>query len=232
MRCFGHEKRRCTDTSISRCESLAIVGTGIGKGRPEKYPEEVIRQDMTHFQLTEDMTLDRRIQRSKIMIEGQWQSSIVQFPYQYYFYYFSAILFFCFIVSLASVIILFVIATVPLSIVFIINFFTTLFVLHTRFLICFTLSGGSSRIDLSTSQGRGKTADTPPSPGPPCGMILGSVIVVHLHLTVHFLCANLKSLIGDSSVSPHPTPPHPTIYSWVFGITFVLFFSKVSFCES
>ncbi|KAK4364751.1 hypothetical protein RND71_016109 [Anisodus tanguticus] len=34
-----------------------------GRGRPKKYWGEVIRQDMAQFQLTEDMTLDRRFMR-------------------------------------------------------------------------------------------------------------------------------------------------------------------------
>lgn len=33
--------------------------------------EEVIRHDTTHLQLTGDMTLDRRLYRSRIRVEGQ-----------------------------------------------------------------------------------------------------------------------------------------------------------------
>lgn len=39
--------------------------------RSKKYLEKVIRQDLTHRQLTEDMTLDRRIWRSRIRMEDQ-----------------------------------------------------------------------------------------------------------------------------------------------------------------
>lgn len=34
-----------------------------GRGRPKKYWEEVIGQDMAYLQLTDDMTLDRRIRK-------------------------------------------------------------------------------------------------------------------------------------------------------------------------
>lgn len=38
-----YEKRSCTNTCIRRCERLSIVGMRRGKGRLEKYLEEVIR---------------------------------------------------------------------------------------------------------------------------------------------------------------------------------------------
>ncbi|KAF3644817.1 U2 small nuclear ribonucleoprotein B'' [Capsicum annuum] len=42
------------------CERLALDGFRRGRGRPKKYWGEVIRRDMEHLQLTEDMTLDRK----------------------------------------------------------------------------------------------------------------------------------------------------------------------------
>lgn len=51
------EMHRCP---IRRCEGLAVVGVRRGRGRPNKYWEEVIWQDMIHLQLTENMTFDRR----------------------------------------------------------------------------------------------------------------------------------------------------------------------------
>lgn len=36
MRWFGYVKRRCMEASIRRCESLAIVDSGRGRGRPKK----------------------------------------------------------------------------------------------------------------------------------------------------------------------------------------------------
>ncbi|KAG5581552.1 hypothetical protein H5410_052179 [Solanum commersonii] len=45
LRWFEHVKRRCTDAL----------------SRPKKYKGEAITQDMTHLQVTENMTLDRRL---------------------------------------------------------------------------------------------------------------------------------------------------------------------------
>lgn len=50
---------------VSRYKSLVVVGLRRGRGRPKKNWGEVIRQDMKHLQLMEDMTLDK----------GAWRSS-------------------------------------------------------------------------------------------------------------------------------------------------------------
>ncbi|XP_055821984.1 uncharacterized protein LOC129890457 [Solanum dulcamara] len=70
LRWFGHVKMRDNDASVRRCERLAIDGFRRGKERPKKYWGELIRQDMAQSQLTEDMTLDRRLWRNKIRIIG------------------------------------------------------------------------------------------------------------------------------------------------------------------
>ncbi|XP_070042497.1 uncharacterized protein [Nicotiana tomentosiformis] len=70
LRWFGHVKRRSIDTHVRRCERLALESLRRGRGRPKKYWGEVIRQDMSLLQLTEDMTLDRRVWRSRIKVEG------------------------------------------------------------------------------------------------------------------------------------------------------------------
>jgi len=44
---------------MRRCERLDIVGSRRGRGRLKKYLGEVIRHDMSHLQLTENMNLDR-----------------------------------------------------------------------------------------------------------------------------------------------------------------------------
>ncbi|XP_059282471.1 uncharacterized protein LOC132036212 [Lycium ferocissimum] len=67
---FGHVMRRDTNAPVRRCERLAMDGFRRGRGRPKKYWGEVIRQDMAHLQLTEDMTLDRRVWRTQIRVEG------------------------------------------------------------------------------------------------------------------------------------------------------------------
>ncbi|XP_070056472.1 uncharacterized protein [Nicotiana tomentosiformis] len=61
LRWFRHVKRRSIDAPVRRCERLAMESLRRGQGRPKKYWGEVIRQDMTLLQLTEDMTLDRRV---------------------------------------------------------------------------------------------------------------------------------------------------------------------------
>jgi len=51
----------CVDALVRRCEMLDIVGTRRGRGRPEKCWGEMIRQDMVLLQITEYMTLDKRM---------------------------------------------------------------------------------------------------------------------------------------------------------------------------
>ncbi|KAL3356212.1 hypothetical protein AABB24_017079 [Solanum stoloniferum] len=70
LRWFGHVKRRCADAPVRRCEGLVVEGTQRGRGRPRKYWEEVIRQDLAQLHITEDMTLDRKKWRSRIKVEG------------------------------------------------------------------------------------------------------------------------------------------------------------------
>ncbi|PHT29317.1 hypothetical protein CQW23_31084 [Capsicum baccatum] len=66
---FGHVKRRDMDAPVRRCERLALDGFRRGRGRPKKYWGEVIRWDMEQLQLTEDMTLDRKVWRARIRAE-------------------------------------------------------------------------------------------------------------------------------------------------------------------
>ncbi|KAF3680620.1 hypothetical protein FXO37_03240 [Capsicum annuum] len=49
-----------------RCSGMR----GRGRGRPKKYWREVIRWDMEQLQLTEDMTLDRKVWRTWIRVEA------------------------------------------------------------------------------------------------------------------------------------------------------------------
>ncbi|OIT35205.1 putative leucine-rich repeat receptor-like protein kinase [Nicotiana attenuata] len=65
-----HVQRRSLDAPVRRCERLAVVGTRRGRGRPKKYWEEVIRQDMVRLQISEDMALDRKVLRSSIRVVG------------------------------------------------------------------------------------------------------------------------------------------------------------------
>ncbi|KAM3253038.1 hypothetical protein P3L10_007108 [Capsicum annuum] len=70
LRWFGHVMRRSTDASVRRYERLALDGFRRDRDRPKKYWREVIRHDMEQLQLTEDMTLDRKVWRSRIRVEG------------------------------------------------------------------------------------------------------------------------------------------------------------------
>ncbi|KAK4359787.1 hypothetical protein RND71_022016 [Anisodus tanguticus] len=54
---------------LRSCERLAMDGFRRGRGRPKKYWGEVIRWDMAQVQLTEDMTLDRGLWRTRIRVE-------------------------------------------------------------------------------------------------------------------------------------------------------------------
>ena len=49
---------------------MQVASQRRGRGRLKKNWGEVIRQDMTLLQLTEDMTLDRKVWRSKIRVVG------------------------------------------------------------------------------------------------------------------------------------------------------------------
>ena len=68
LKWFEHVMRRCTDALVRRCERLAMDGFRLGRGRPKKYWREVIRHDMEQLQLTEDMTLDRKVWRMRIRV--------------------------------------------------------------------------------------------------------------------------------------------------------------------
>ncbi|KAM3322064.1 hypothetical protein P3S67_003215 [Capsicum chacoense] len=70
LRWFGHVMRRGMDAPVRRCERLALDGFRWGRGRLKKYWGEVSRRDMEQLQLTEDMTLDRKIWRTRIRAEG------------------------------------------------------------------------------------------------------------------------------------------------------------------
>nr|XP_009765363.1 PREDICTED: uncharacterized protein LOC104216930 [Nicotiana sylvestris] len=69
LRWFGHVKRRGTDELERRRERLVLEGQWRGRGRPKKYWGEVIRKDIVLLQLTEDMTMDRKVWRLRIGLE-------------------------------------------------------------------------------------------------------------------------------------------------------------------
>ncbi|XP_075091534.1 uncharacterized protein LOC107779112 [Nicotiana tabacum] len=69
LRWFGHIKRRSIEAPVSRCERLASVSSKRGRDRPKKSWGDVIRRDMVRLELIEDMTLDKRVWRSRIRVE-------------------------------------------------------------------------------------------------------------------------------------------------------------------
>ncbi|KAF3621499.1 60S ribosomal protein L38 [Capsicum annuum] len=70
LRWFGHVMMRGTDTPVSRCKRLAMNGFRQVRGRPKNYWREMIRHEMKQLQLIEDMTLDRKVWRMRIRLEG------------------------------------------------------------------------------------------------------------------------------------------------------------------
>ncbi|KAG5610436.1 hypothetical protein H5410_021717 [Solanum commersonii] len=69
LRWFGYVKRRYADALVRSYERLDIVELMRDKGRLKKYWEKVIRQNVTHLQLTKDMTLDRRTRLMENFLE-------------------------------------------------------------------------------------------------------------------------------------------------------------------
>ncbi|XP_075079727.1 uncharacterized protein LOC142164959 [Nicotiana tabacum] len=70
LRWFGHVRRSDIDAPVRRCERLTMAGLRKGMGRPKKYCEEVIRQDISTFYLIEDMTNDMKVWKSRIKVVG------------------------------------------------------------------------------------------------------------------------------------------------------------------
>ncbi|KAF3635764.1 putative WD repeat-containing protein 74-like [Capsicum annuum] len=81
LRWFGHVKRRGMDAPVRRCERLALDGFRRGRGRPKKYWGEVIRRDMEQLQLTEDMTLDRKLEVHFPIDVSTWLIQLLSLEY-------------------------------------------------------------------------------------------------------------------------------------------------------
>jgi len=67
LRWFGHVKRS-VNAPVKRCEAINILHFKGGRGRLKRSWDEVIRKDMKLIGLTEDMTQDRNLWRSRIKI--------------------------------------------------------------------------------------------------------------------------------------------------------------------
>ncbi|VFQ95415.1 unnamed protein product [Cuscuta campestris] len=70
LRWFGHVRWRNANAPIRRCERITVVRGSRGRGRPRKNWKNVIRQDLGLLTLTEDMTLDRNLWRTRIRVAG------------------------------------------------------------------------------------------------------------------------------------------------------------------
>jgi len=68
LRWFGHVKRRCVNAPVKKCEKISLSHYMSGRGRPKMSWNEVIRSDMKITGVTEDMTQDRNLWRSRIKI--------------------------------------------------------------------------------------------------------------------------------------------------------------------
>ncbi|XP_070005520.1 uncharacterized protein [Nicotiana sylvestris] len=70
LRWFGHVQRRRPYAPVRRCERLVVEETRRGRERPKKYWGEMIRHDMARLQISEDMTLDKKLWKSSIKVIG------------------------------------------------------------------------------------------------------------------------------------------------------------------
>ncbi|XP_070005739.1 uncharacterized protein [Nicotiana sylvestris] len=80
LRWFRHVKRRDIAAPVKRSERLTVASLRKGRGRSKKYWSEVIRQDMSMLQLTEDLTFDRKVWKTSIRVEG---SKVLIFDIEY-----------------------------------------------------------------------------------------------------------------------------------------------------
>ncbi|KAF3644745.1 Peptidyl-prolyl cis-trans isomerase CWC27 -like protein [Capsicum annuum] len=64
------EKMKGMDAPVRRCERLAMDDFRRDRGRPKKYWREVIRHYMEQLLPPEDMTVDRKVWRTQIRVEG------------------------------------------------------------------------------------------------------------------------------------------------------------------
>jgi len=66
LRWLGHVKRRSADAPVRKCETIDLTHCKRGRGRPKMRWNEVIKSDLDFIGLTEDMTQDKSLWRSRI----------------------------------------------------------------------------------------------------------------------------------------------------------------------
>lgn len=67
LRWFVHVNNRSSNALVRRSKRSTVIRLTRCKGRPSKKRRNVITQDMTHLQLNEDITLEIRQHRSRIL---------------------------------------------------------------------------------------------------------------------------------------------------------------------
>ncbi|VFQ87461.1 unnamed protein product [Cuscuta campestris] len=70
LRWFGYVRWQDADAPVRRCERITVIGGSRERCRPMKNWKEVIRQDLGLLDLTEDMTLDRNLWKTRIRVAG------------------------------------------------------------------------------------------------------------------------------------------------------------------
>lgn len=68
LRWFGHVNGRSENALVRSCETIGLLRCRGGRGRLKKSWNEVIRNDLKFIGITEDMTQDRSLWRSKIKV--------------------------------------------------------------------------------------------------------------------------------------------------------------------
>lgn len=70
LRWFEHVKKKSVDVLVKRCERLAMTSIKRGRARSKRYWGEMIRHGMTHFEFTENMTINKRVWMLRTSVEG------------------------------------------------------------------------------------------------------------------------------------------------------------------
>jgi len=63
-------KKRDANVLVRRCERLVVISFERGRSELKKRSGEVIRQNMAHLQLTENMTLNKKLWWTRIRVVG------------------------------------------------------------------------------------------------------------------------------------------------------------------
>lgn len=62
-------ERDINDSDMCRGEQVLMSNKKVREASGKRYAREVVRQDMTHLYITNDMTLDKKVWRLRIRVE-------------------------------------------------------------------------------------------------------------------------------------------------------------------